>query len=231
MKFPSSTRWREKILLEGIIDNLPLSIYIVDRDYKIVVWSRKLEHGPFGIKREDAVGKKLWDVFDEIFFKSQFLKDRAEMESEFAEVFQTGKSIEREDVSTAFGERKFFRIIKIPLMAREGDVSHVITAIEDITEKRVMESRLFAVERLSAVGEVAAGVAHEINNPLASMAVCVESLRKDTLPDNFTKAENYSKFDRYLRIMESEIYRVKNITQSLLDSSRERDPVIKDVKC
>jgi two-component system NtrC family sensor kinase len=220
---------REKIFSEGVIDSLPLNIYIVDRNYKIVAWNRKREYGPFGISREDAVGKKLWDIFDENFFKSPFSKDRAEMESEFAEVFQTGKPVEKEEVSTTFGERRFFRIIKIPLMTREDDVSHVITAIEDITEKRVMESQLFAVERLSAVGEVAAGVAHEINNPLASMAVCVESLRKDTLPDNFTKEENYSKFDRYLRIVESEIYRAKNITQSLLDSSRERDPIIKDV--
>jgi len=107
--------------------------------------------------------------------------------------------------------------------------AYVITILQDITDSRRLEMRYMARERLAAIGQIAAGIAHEINNPMASMAVCVESLIKNILPDNFEKKEDYDKAYRYLKIVESEIYRCKNITTNLLNFSRERSLVINEI--
>lgn len=219
----------QKAFLDSIIDNLPFNIYIVDRNLTVIAWNRYREDGLFGISRGVAIGKKLWNILDMNLFKASSPKNRAEMEREFDEVFKTGKIIEREEVSVSFGGKRFFKVTKIPLAIKEGEAEYVITALEDITERRVLEAQLMARNRLAAIGELAAGVAHEINNPMASMAVCVESLLKSTIPDNFKEEGNYQRFHKYLKIIEDEIYRCKNITTGLLNFSRESSLVIKDV--
>jgi signal transduction histidine kinase len=74
-------------------------------------------------------------------------------------------------------------------------------------------------EQLASVGFLAAGVAHEINNPLASIAMCAESLegRIDTATADPADAEVVR---RYLALIQSEAFRCKGITEKLLDFSR-----------
>ena len=60
--------------------------------------------------------------------------------------------------------------------ARHGKVTHVLSWFEDITERRAMEMRLIASDRLAYLGQLVAGVAHEVSNPLAGIAGCAEVL-------------------------------------------------------
>lgn len=219
----------QRAFLDNIIDSLPFNIYVVDRTYTVVAWNRRREDGPFGIHKDVAIGKKLWHIFDMNLFKASSSKTKDAIEEEFDEVFRTGKIIEREEVSSSFGEKRFFKVIKVPLAMEGSKVAYALTAIEDITEKRQMEARLLAKARLAAIGELATGVAHEINNPLASMAVCSESLLKRGAPDIFKKKEDYEYFNNYLKVIEEEIYRAKNITIDLLNFNRERSLVIRNV--
>ncbi|GAI27346.1 unnamed protein product, partial [marine sediment metagenome] len=69
-------------------------------------------------------------------------------------------------------------------------------------------------EQLASVGFLAAGVAHEINNPLASIAMCAESLEARIGSDVDAVAS------RYLQLIQSEAFRCKGITEKLLDFSR-----------
>ncbi len=88
--------------------------------------------------------------------------------------------------------------------------------------------QLVRSERLVSVGFLAAGVAHEINNPLASIAFCSEALERrlhDLLARNPDDAETITK---YLKMIQQEAFRCKLITQKLLDFSRtggKREPV------
>ena len=58
----------------------------------------------------------------------------------------------------------------------DHEVTHIITIGEDITEWRQAEERFAQAEKLAAIGTLAAGVMHEINNPLATIGACAESL-------------------------------------------------------
>src|SRR3990172_1257316 len=220
----------QKMLFEGIIDAMPFHLYAVDRDFNIVVWNAKREEGIFGIKKKEAVGKSIWQTLDMTHSIALTPKTRDEMEEEFIQVFKTGNPVEKEEISDSFGEKRFFKITKLPLtMTGSEPPAYVIIILQDITDSRRLEMRYMARERLAAIGQIAAGIAHEINNPMASMAVCVESLIKNILPDNFEKKEDYDKAYRYLKIVESEIYRCKNITTNLLNFSRERSLVINEI--
>src|SRR5258705_4806235 len=78
--------------------------------------------------------------------------------------------------SQSSGERRYYRITKIPMRQDGDDISHVITIGEDVTEWRDTQHRLAETEKLAAVGQLAAGGVHEINNPLAAIFARSEAL-------------------------------------------------------
>jgi two-component system NtrC family sensor kinase len=120
-------------------------------------------------------------------------------------------------------------------MAELADALNAMTerfrAIRDDLDRQVQERTKQVVrnEQLASVGFLAAGVAHEINNPLASIAMCAESL-EDRLPDVLDAANaDRDVVVHYLRMIQSEAFRCKEITEKLLDFSRigpaKRQPV------
>jgi len=111
-------------------------------------------------------------------------------------------------------------------MAELADAMNAMTArfqaIHDDLENQVKQRtrEVIRSEQLASVGFLAAGVAHEINNPLASIALCAESLESrigDTLDQD---DEQHAVIANYLGMIQTEAFRCKEITEKLLDFSR-----------
>ncbi len=201
---------------EAIIDALPLSLYAIDRDYRIVTWNRNRELGELGLAKHDALGQNVFEVLTK--------QSRELLEREFRSVFATGRihRIEQETV-TSDGETNHWLISKIPMRAGESDmVSHVITVGENITTRVKAHRAVARAEKLAAVGRLAAGVVHEINNPLATIAACAESLEKRIEEGVFGDSDDAQDLREYLGLIRDEAFRCKSITHGLLDFSRLR---------
>ncbi len=94
--------------------------------------------------------------------------------------------------------------------------------IRDDLDRQVCErtNQVVRSERLASVGSLAAGVAHEINNPLASIAMCAESLQMSATDVLDTNSKDYEVASNYLQMIQDEAFRCKKITERLLDFSR-----------
>ncbi len=92
----------------------------------------------------------------------------------------------------------------------------ILGTVQDITDKKEQEIRLIMSERLAALGQMASGIAHEINNPLATIAACAEGLLNRLRKGRFEK----ELFQNYLDIIVQEVARCKGITTSMLSFVR-----------
>ena len=107
---------------------------------------------------------------------------------------------------------KMFEVSIFPYDSSGGDFRGCIGIVKDITKKKENEMQVVMKERLAALGHMASGIAHELNNPLATIGVCTEALL------NRIKKENIGSllFESHLRIVEEEVNRCKTIITSML---------------
>ena len=111
---------------------------------------------------------------------------------------------------------KMFNVSIFPYYSQEEDLTGSVAVLKDITERKENEMRLIMNERLAALGQMASSVAHEINNPLGTIAASTEGLIKRVREKRFDPAF----FENYLRIIEEEVGRSKGITDSMLSFVR-----------
>ncbi len=212
----NQARAEHRRFTEAILDALPVSIYVIDRDYRIVTWNRHREIGVQGIPRDSVIGRDVFQVL------AKYPQGR--LRQEFERAFLTGQ-LERIEQRTTDdnGAPKHWMVSKIPMRDRETDeITHVITVGEDITMRVEAIHAVGRAEKLAAVGRLAAGVVHEINNPLATISACAESLESRVEEGVFGESEEVSDLHEYLGLIRSEAFRCKSITNGLLDFSRGR---------
>jgi two-component system, NtrC family, sensor kinase len=201
-----------------VIDSLPVGLYVIDRDYRIQAWNRKRETGTQGVPRDEAIGHTIFEILSR--------QPRDLLRREFDEVFDSGRLQVIEQETAFSGDARHYRITKIPMRLNDDEVTHIITIGEDITEWRDALRRIAQSEKLAAVGQLAAGIMHEINNPLATIGACADAVRgraEDAGP------EVAQGIEEYLKIVDTEVQRCKRIVEGLLDHSRPKKAALAPV--
>ena len=193
---------------ELIIDSLPVGLYVVDRQYRIQVWNRKRETGTQGLSRDAVVGRPVFDVLSR--------QSQQELTSQLDRVLETGEILQLEQDVPGIDGGRSFRISKIPMRLDGEHISHVITIGEDVTEWRSAQAQIMQSEKLAAIGQLAAGVMHEINNPLATIGACAAAL-DGLLPPGDPREKSLRE---YVDIIDKEVQRCSRIVDGLLDFSR-----------
>jgi two-component system, NtrC family, sensor kinase len=203
----------KKTELQAVFDAISDCVVIYDRA-GLVQYRNHLTPRLFPL--ETLIGKSC---------RALFHPDRAEDH----EGCPVGRALRGESCQISFslskpgGKNQYFDVTATPIAEPLGG-NRALLFIRDVTERRTRELQLLQAEKMSSIGLLAAGVAHEINNPMTSVAGYAEALQR-RLRDapELTADARLADFSRYLEIIVREVYRCKGIIDNLLSFSRKSD--------
>jgi PAS domain S-box-containing protein len=159
----------------------------------------------FGLNVEDLIGKTADELYPPGSADWIAAHDR--------EAIRQGQPISFDETIALEGREIHLGTVRFPLRDYKGDVVGVCNISRDTTEQRQLQRQLVQADKLAAIGKLAAGVAHEINNPLTGILAYAEDLLEDA-EEGDERAEDY-------RVIIRETLRCREIVRNLLDFSRQ----------
>ena len=191
--------------LKNILHVSDSAIIILDADEKITSWNKGAEH-LFGYSENEVLGKQ------SSFLMPDEEKYKKELEFIKSEVRTSGyvKLTDTERV-TKIGRRIWVDLNVAKLPSDDGKYIGRTVVIKDYTEMKRLQQQVDQSEKLAVIGQLAAGVAHEIGNPLTSISSLVQILQRKT-KEEFTSQQ--------LAIIKENIDRITRIVRELVDFSR-----------
>ncbi len=181
----------------NIIDNVSDAIIVFDQEEGIKVFNVAAEN-VFQIQREKAIKAIPGEIFGETDCKK---------------ILDSPSQLQQVNCLIA-GSFKYLLISKSQFFDRD-DNKNVIWVIKDLTEQKKIEEQMERKQRLTAMGELASGVAHEIRNPLNSIGTIIQQLNKDFEPES-----NKDEYHQLAELVSSEVKRINDTVQDFLRFAR-----------
>ncbi|MEA5024174.1 Adaptive-response sensory-kinase SasA [bioreactor metagenome] len=208
----------EKERLDTIVNGLGVGLLLVDEEGKIH-WSNPQIKKWQMAEKADAF---CFNIFNEQnkFCADCPLNDTANFRG-VGEDLLTTLNID--------GRKRYFKHRVYTLTTQKQREPKYLEIIEDVTEQKELERTMLQTDKLTAVGLLASGVAHEINNPLATVAAYTEYLQEKLRTGNIDELYKSGEFQKNLAMIQKHIARCSGITQKLLNFSRQTNDIIEDI--
>ena len=186
-----------------VLENMADAVIAVNKENKIAYFN-KASSEIFGISIDKAIGCDYSLIFDNDLLLVKYSRDKNlsinNKNITFTNLEQSKRILE---LSTSF------------VYDNDNSIDLTIAIIKDLTDKLNLQQQVERKEKLSAMGELAAGVAHEIRNPLNSINIITQRIQKE-----FEPKEDIEDYSNLLSIVRSEVHRVNNIIKQFLEYAR-----------
>lgn len=200
-----------KSFTSTVLENMGEAVIVVDEQMRITLFNKSSET-LFKRKEDKIVRKNLSELSDDI--------DRSL--SEYCK--STNEKCVDVTINTSIGDERKFLLLNLTRNKDDDGRDNYIIVINDLTESRRLEEESKRKEKLSAMGELASGVAHEIRNPINAIGMIAQRLNKEFKVEN--EKEEYHSITSLLR---SEVTRVNKIITQFLSYAKPLSLQIKKI--
>ncbi|MFW6343309.1 MAG: two-component system sensor histidine kinase NtrB [Sediminispirochaetaceae bacterium] len=198
--------------LETVLHSMSEGILVTDTEHRVVFYNTAAVQ-MLPVWKNDMEELLVWKVVDD--------HDLSEF---FEDVLTNGEEAEDEEFTLGKGNVKWTLSFRITQLRREKEWWGNLVIFSDITEKRKREARLRRAESLASLTTLAAGVAHEIQNPLGSIGIHIQLIQKALKKNHCLDEETANK---YLEVIDEEIERLNGIVVDFLFAVRPMDTELK----
>lgn len=195
--------------LQAVFDTVEVCISIVDPEMRIINCNEKQKELLVS-DEQDIIGRYCHEVYCG--------KDSPSLDCPAVETLATGKPVFIREIRK---KGKYFQIVTSPLKDAAGRVTGAIEVSIDVTEKKKAEEAARQAEKLAAIGLLAAGIAHEINNPLGNILGYAKMLARDS---DITSDKREK-----LEVIAEQAKRGGDIIRGLLDFSSQSRPFFREI--
>ena len=199
-------------LTDELFDRVPVAICVIDQDFRVVEANAR-----FTELYGEWIGHRCYQVY----------KDRTErcVRCGAAKTFEDGKTREREEEGVdRFGRPHHYLVDIVPVVRDDGSIPYIIEMSTDITELKKLQREKIEAERLAAVGQTVAGLAHGIKNLImgleGGMYVVNSGLRGD----------NEERVLQGWRMLEEDITRISAFVKEFLEFAKGRQPRVQMIQ-
>lgn len=203
-------------MLPALLDAMADAVAVVDRERRMVAANRRFVEA-FGGLRVDLLGSACTETAHQPSATGPHERcaicevlERPETQRRVRQIPGPGGALHRYEATFS------------PIVGDDGAPHHVVEVWRDVTERTQLEVQLSHSERLASVGMLAAGVAHEINNPLASILAGVEGLSRWLKRGRFD-TDSVAEAAETTRLLDEQIERCREITGKLVLLGRSDD--------
>ena len=199
--------------LTGVLERLPLGVCGLDENRRVILWNEALQELS-GVAPDEVIGGDLADV-----------------PAPWFEVLGQACASQELAYDVTLGERGRERALQIRRAhLGEGDgpgdgQGGCVLLVEDETEQRALWAQVAHQNRLATMGRVAAGVAHEVGNPLAGLLMVARNLERDIAEGELERPEAASDVSSRLATIVEQARRIDGIVRSLLGFTRAGEPL------
>ncbi len=202
----------ENDLLGMLLESMTDGIIVTDRDHTVMLFNKAAER-LIPLAFEDIMERVLWDC----------VADRA-LADFFAEKLRAQEKVSDREFTVDGAPPRILSVSLLPLV-RDGSAQGNVVHVEDVTEKRSKEARLRRAESLASLTTLAAGVAHEIKNPLGSMGIHLQLIHKKIAGKECIDAKDIA---QHLGVIAEEVDRLNRIVVDFLFAVKPMDTRLED---
>ncbi len=204
---------RLKEFSENIVESINVGILAADLDDRVESWNTQIERLT-GISRQAAQGQRLAELFPaELCEKFEQVRGDAGVRNIYKFVLQPGAaSMHANGNGSEQPTAHTLNIAIAPLVSKDLQQIGRLIIFDDVTDRDELERRLVQADKLSSIGLLAAGVAHEVNTPLAVISTYAQMLAKQISGDD--------QKSKLLDKIAKQTFRASEIVNSLLSFSR-----------
>ena len=185
----------QKALTDRILESTPDAMAVVGKDQQVIKVNKAFEH-TFNLAKDKAEGKEIREIIP----VSRLIET-------ILQVMETSESKLQVEFKLKMGVQERVIIADIIIMQKNEVLAH----FEDVTEEREMQERLSLTDRLASLGEMAAGIAHELNNPLTGVVAISQLLLESDVP---------AEIKDDLKAISSEGQRAASVVRNMLSFAR-----------